>query len=469
MASVELPALFGFGAGIKIPAGEAGFTIHDSFTLPADVKVYSTFAHAHYVGKDMQVIATLPDGSTRPMLSIPDWDFNWQEFYQYKDPVALPKGTRLDATLTYDNSAGNRRNPNNPPRRVLWGEQSFDEMGTVGFQFEILNKADAPAVRQALTDRTRASIQKGAADGTAQRFLEHQNRMRLASQRMQLTVFDRTGAIVSRVAEPASYAQPAFSPDATKLAVVKTELGTGNQDVWVVDIATGSGTRVTTDDSGKAAPVWSPDGTQIAYISVRDNVQGIYRKASNGSGPEEFLYRKPTVTSGMVITDWSADGRFLCFWSGDTMYLLPVDGDRKPVELKRPEFSGRGGRLSPDGRYLAFNSNASGRFEVFVRALDPSTAAPASAAAAAQISKDGGIGGIVWRRDGKELFYLSGAAVMAVDVTSGPAFQSGTPTLLFRAALGSLPAPAQLSSIVSPDGQRFVIAVPAPANAPPAR
>ena len=197
MASVELPALFGFGAHINIPAGDANFTVNDSFTLPGDVKIYSTFGHAHYLAKEMKVTATLPDGSNVPLVWIPDWDFNWQDFYLYKNPVTLPKGTRIDAALRYDNSGSNRRNPSNPPKRVLWGEQSFDEMGTVGLLFEILNKDEVPAVRQALLARTQTAIRQGAADGTAGRFLEHQNRLRLASQRMQLTVFDRSGNVVS--------------------------------------------------------------------------------------------------------------------------------------------------------------------------------------------------------------------------------------------------------------------------------
>jgi Tol biopolymer transport system component len=162
-----------------------------------------------------------------------------------------------------------------------------------------------------------------------------------------------------------------------------------------------------------------------------------------------------------VATDWSADGRFLCFWAGDRMFLLPVEadsaGDRKPIELKRPEFVGRGGRLSPDGKHLAFSANVSGRFEVFARALDQTAA---STAPASQISKEGGVGGIVWRRDGKEIFYLQDEAVMAVDITSGgTTLQSGTPSVLFRFPQ-PLRQPAQVSSIVSADGQRFVYAVP---------
>ena len=151
--SVELPALFGFGAGIDIPPGEKRYTIRDSFTLPGDVSVYSAMAHAHYLAKEMKATATLPDGSTKPLIWINDWDFNWQDSYVYKKPFTLPKGTRIDVTLTYDNSADNPRNPINPPRRALWGEQSFDEMGTVGFGFEVLNKADVPAFQEALATR----------------------------------------------------------------------------------------------------------------------------------------------------------------------------------------------------------------------------------------------------------------------------------------------------------------------------
>jgi mono/diheme cytochrome c family protein len=173
-ASIELPALFGFGAGIDIPAGDANYTIRDAFTLPADVRVHSAYAHAHYLGREMKVDAVLPDGSTTPLLWIRDWDFNWQEFYAYKEPVRLPKGTRLEATLRYDNSSSNPRNPHNPPQRVQWGLESFDEMGTVGLLLEILGSDDEAALRQALTERTQAAVQRGVADGTVRRYLAQQ-------------------------------------------------------------------------------------------------------------------------------------------------------------------------------------------------------------------------------------------------------------------------------------------------------
>src|SRR6185295_6881657 len=109
--SVQAPALFGFGTGLDIPAGEKNYVIEDSVTLPADMKAFSVAAHAHYLAREMKATATLPDGTTQPILWIQDWDFNWQDRYNYKVPVTLPKGTRIDVRITYDNSAENPRNP----------------------------------------------------------------------------------------------------------------------------------------------------------------------------------------------------------------------------------------------------------------------------------------------------------------------------------------------------------------------
>jgi hypothetical protein len=459
--TVELPALFGIGAGIDIPPGETKYTIQDSFTLPGDVSVYSAIAHAHYLAKEMKATATLPDGSTKPMIWIPDWDFNWQDSYVYKQPVALPKGTRLDVTLTYDNSADNPRNPISPPKRAQWGEQSFDEMGTVGFGFEVLNKADVVAFQQALAARAKAAIAAGGKDGTVGRFLASQQRMNRGLQ--QLTVFDRKGTVVGRVGEPGWYSQAAFSPDGSRLAVIRRDLETDTADVWTFDIDTGKGTSVTSDPAVDTAPVWSPDGRSIAYVSVREKVHAIYRRASDGKGAEELLYQHPTG-SAIVLTDWSADGRFLCFWSGDTMFVLPVTGERKAMELTKEEFFGRGGRFSPDGRFLAFNSNQSGVFQIYVKPFTgaaSATPAPGVNATRSQVSADGGIGGIVWRKDSRELFYLSQPpkqAVMAVDVTTTPLFETRAAQRLFELPT-PVGAPAQLSTVSSPDGQRFVFAV----------
>ena len=158
---------FGLLAGIDIPPGEKNFTIKGSLTLPADMRVLSVMAHAHYLGKEFKATATLPDGSTRPMLWIQDWDFNWQDRYFYKEPVALPKGTRIDVTVSYDNSADNPRNPCTPPQRVQWGLQSTDEMGGVRFQMVTASDA-AEADMEKAAANIRAAVAKLAQSEAAQ-------------------------------------------------------------------------------------------------------------------------------------------------------------------------------------------------------------------------------------------------------------------------------------------------------------
>ena len=143
------------------------------------------------------------------------------------------------------------------------------------------------------------------------------------------------------------------------------------------------------------------------------------------------------------------------------MFLLPISGDRTPVALGDGEFFGRGGRFSPNGRLLAFNSNQSGRFQIYVKELGAATNPSASPASArVQVSVDGGVGGIFWRGDGKELLYLSqpNQALMAVDIESETPLRVGAPRVVFKIP-NSIGAPAQLSSISTPDGQRFVFAM----------
>ncbi len=119
---------------IDIPPGDSAYTVEDSYRLPVDVEVHAIYPHAHYLGKDVRVSATLPDGTTKPLIWIKDWDFYWQGEYRYAVPVSLPKGTTIAMRYTYDNSAGNGRNPHTPPRRIVYGGQSSDEMANTWMQ-----------------------------------------------------------------------------------------------------------------------------------------------------------------------------------------------------------------------------------------------------------------------------------------------------------------------------------------------
>lgn len=113
---------------IDIPAGARNYKVTDFYYLPYAVEILSIIPHAHYLAREIKAFATLPDGTAKPLIWIKDWDFNWQQEYWYGSPVKLPEGTRVDVEFTYDNSSDNPRNPNHPPKRVTWGEQTTDEM-----------------------------------------------------------------------------------------------------------------------------------------------------------------------------------------------------------------------------------------------------------------------------------------------------------------------------------------------------
>jgi hypothetical protein len=137
------PTILRLGSqGIDISPGDARHIVSDSFVLPASIELHALQPHAHYRARDVLGTATFPDGTTKTLIHIGDWDFRWQHVYRFVKPVALPKGTRLAMQYTYDNSAGNPRNPQLPPQRVLWGQRSVDEMGDLWFQFVAGSEAD---------------------------------------------------------------------------------------------------------------------------------------------------------------------------------------------------------------------------------------------------------------------------------------------------------------------------------------
>ena len=148
------PVLVKLGSkAIDIPAGEAAYTVTDEYRLPADVDVLSVYPHAHYLAKDIKGVATLPDGTTKWLVWIKDWNFNWQDEYSYAKPVFLPKGTTLAMRYVYDNSAANPRNPHRPPTQVTYGPRSTDEMGDLWLQVLPSRRADARVLADDYVER----------------------------------------------------------------------------------------------------------------------------------------------------------------------------------------------------------------------------------------------------------------------------------------------------------------------------
>ena len=287
-------------------------------------------------------------------------------------------------------------------------------------------------------------------------------------QLRQLTVYDRAGKVVSKVGEPGFYNQPNISPDATRAVVMRVDPRTGNNDIWTMDLASGKGTPITNDTDPQNAPIWSPDGKQVAYVSTHESISSIYQKAADGTGEAVQVFNY-TPGAGMVLTDWSSDNKFMTFHTG-VIVLVPLAGqkaaDRKEIDWLREDYDAGLGRFSPDNRYIAFLSNEADvdRGEIYVRPFDPSKPDAPFTGPAFRVTKDGALGMITWRQDGKELYYMTrNWEVMAVDIETTPTFKAGTPRMLFSLP-GPLPGNPLQWKNVTPDGQRFLFAMPTNAS-----
>jgi len=223
-----------------------------------------------------------------------------------------------------------------------------------------------------------------------------------ASAASQLTWFDRTGKATGVLGEPADYNTVNLSPDGTRAAVTLRDANR-NMDVWVVDAVRGMRTRFTFDPAEESIGVWSPDGASIAFDSARTGRRDLYRKTANGSGSEDLIDANPI---NKVPTSWSPDGKSLLYNSaagtprtGNDLWIVPLAGQQKPYVFLQTPFNETRAQFAPDGRWIAYSSNESGRNEVYV-APYPATGSKW------QVSSNGG-GSPRWRRDGRELFYVA--------------------------------------------------------------
>ena len=171
--SLMLPPIFGMFAGLDIPPESDDFQISDTFELPVDVEAFGVTAHAHYLGKEIRLTAQLPSGETKTLLWISDWDFGWQEQYVFEEFFPLPKGTKLTATVRYDNTSDNPLNPFDPPQRVKWGRGSNDEMGCVTLNVTPVKAGEVQVLNEAYSEYLDDSyLRVGLADAGKNQFLK---------------------------------------------------------------------------------------------------------------------------------------------------------------------------------------------------------------------------------------------------------------------------------------------------------
>lgn len=273
----------------------------------------------------------------------------------------------------------------------------------------------------------------------------------------QLTWFDREGKRLGTVGDPAGHEQLALSPDGRR-AAYRDDVGGVAGDLWLADLTRGVSEKLTVDRSLGGFPVWSPDGTRLAYRVVNDVVQ----KRTSGVGAAEVLLRSPVQTTP---TSWSRDGRFLLLTSigaASTQLdidLLPMDGERHVVPFLQTQYSESQGAFSPDGHWVAYTSNESGRNEVYIRSFTPPGSPGSSAGTRAKVSRDGG-SSPVWRDDGGELIFRStSGSVMAAPITlTATAVAAGNPRQLF--------ATPAVPWDVTGDGKRFLVSMPPPGELP---
>ena len=282
----------------------------------------------------------------------------------------------------------------------------------------------------------------------------------------QLVWYDRNGKRLDAIGPKGYYADPALSPDEQKLAVVRRDVATSASDIWVIDVARGTTSRITFDGSPVDSPLWSPDGTQIFFTSHRHGVDppdrwSIRQKAATGAGAEETLLTG--LSPGTMLLGWSHDGRVLEYGTGVAkqahLELLSRFGARTSVPFPATPFGEAQGSPSPDGQWMAYTSDETGRNEVYVRRFP-------SAGAKAQVSIDGAAEP-TWRQDGRELFFLGvDRTLMAVPIAIGPQLTPGRPVRLFETGMSNIRFASRRQYVVASNGQKFLISQPV-AAAPP--
>jgi Tol biopolymer transport system component len=266
----------------------------------------------------------------------------------------------------------------------------------------------------------------------------------------QLVWYDRKGNEVGSVGEHEVVVNVAIGPDGKTLAVDRTDEGTQNSDVWTYDLLRNGLKRLTFDPSVDAAPVFSPDGKQILFASSRGKTFRVYVKNADGSQEEKLLPVNAADIADRYPSDWSRDGKYILYTRATDLWLAEAP-DWKTRPLIEGHATVRNAQSSPDGKWVAYASTESGKWEIYVTSFP-------DARGKWQVSTAGGTQPR-WRGDSKELYYLaSDAKLMAVPIAGGANFDAGSPVALFQANPRVLVATSELVSYdVAKDGQRFLV------------
>ena len=266
----------------------------------------------------------------------------------------------------------------------------------------------------------------------------------------RLVWVDRSGKEMPVVDTPADYRDTSLSPDGTRLVY---DIMDGGGDLWIRDLTRGVSSRFTFDAADENVAKWSPDGRRIVYTMKGKGPGDLYLKDASGTREAEPLL---VSKDEKYVSDWSPDGRYILFTSrseaagGWDISALPLAGDRKPVNIVKTQFNEMWATFSPDGKYIAYQSNESGRNEIYVHEFP-------EAHNKFQVSTEGG-NEPYWRGDGRELFYRSGSRVMSVPVQIGSTFTAGAPVPLLQTRFATSIVRGRYRP--TPDGQRFLVLSP---------
>jgi serine/threonine protein kinase len=263
----------------------------------------------------------------------------------------------------------------------------------------------------------------------------------------QLVWFDRKGNAVGAVGKPGVYGNVFLAPNGRSVATDKTDMSSLNIDIWTYELQHDSGKRLTFDPAIDSVPIWSPDATRLVFSSNRQTYFGLYVKTSDGANDEKMIVQGEVAN---FPSDWSRDGKHILYCRGSDLWLVTFPELKSSLFLKAPSVF-RNGQFSPDGKWVAYVSNESGKWEIYVTSFP-------DARGRWQVSAGGGEQPR-WRGDGKELFYLSlDGKMMAAPVKTGAHFDAGTPVPLFQSTPRQ---PVLVDDLfvydVSRDGQRFLI------------